>query len=138
VPQATRFIAPPSPEAQPFWEGCKRHELLVPRCLRCGAFRFFPRPMCPRCWFPQFEWVKASGKGSLYSYVISHSPSPASGEPPTIIAVVELEEGMRLMALLRGVTADLGALTIGMALEVVFEDADAEVTLLAFRPTSAR
>ncbi|MSQ40158.1 MAG: DNA-binding protein [Dehalococcoidia bacterium] len=138
MPQATRFVSPPSPEAQPFWEGCKRHELLVPRCLGCGAFRFFPRPMCPRCLVTQLEWVKASGKGSLYSYVISHSPSPGSDEPPTVIAVVELEEGMRLMALLRGVTADLGVLTIGMALEVVFEDADSEVTLLAFRPASAR
>ena len=136
--QAERLFPLPFPETEPFWEGCRRHELLVPRCLGCGAFRFFPGPLCPRCWFPQLEWVRASGKGTLYSYVISHSALPNVEEPPVILAVVELEEGLRLLSFLRGLAADLAELSIGMDLEVAFEEVDPRITVPTFRPASSR
>ena len=135
--QAQQAFPRPNPDAQPFWDACKRHELLIPQCRDCGAFHFYARTFCHKCWSPNLEWVLASGRGKLYSYVISHHPAPRREEASSIIAVVELEEGIRLMSSLRGVEADPSKLSVGMALEVAFEEVDEETTVPTFRPASS-
>ena len=127
----------PTPETQPFWDGCKRHELLLPLCLNCNRLHFYPRALCPHCWSTDLKWVPSSGKGKLYSYVINHRLAPGfEDEVPFVIAIVELEEGVRMMSNLVGVAADPDALPIDLPLEVTFDDVTEEITLPKFRPAS--
>ncbi|MBI2935551.1 MAG: Zn-ribbon domain-containing OB-fold protein [Chloroflexi bacterium] len=133
--QPRKPLPRPTPETQPYWDGCKRHELLLPRCLDCGRFHFYPRALCPHCWSRNLEWVKATGRGKLYSYVINHRPAPGfEQDAPYVIAVVELDEGVRLMSNIVGVEPDPAKLPLDMPLEAVFEDISPEVSLPKFRP----
>ncbi|MEO5663389.1 MAG: OB-fold domain-containing protein [Nocardioides sp.] len=116
-----------------FWfEAAREHRLVVQRCLSCKTLRHPPGPCCPEC--QSFEWdtVEASGRGTLYSFVVAHHPRHPAFDYPLLIAVVELEEGTRLITNLTGVTAQ--DLIIGMPLEVEWLDADPELTLPVFRP----
>jgi len=116
-----------------FWfEGAKHHALLIQRCTSCGTLRHPPLPACGTC--RSFEWdtVEASGRGTLYSYVVVHYPQVPSFEYPLPIGLVELEEGTRVVANLVGVEPD--AIEVGMALEAQFIDFDAELSLPAFAP----
>lgn len=118
-----------------FWfEAAGEHRLVVQRCLSCTTLRHPPGPCCPQC--QSFDWdtVEASGRGSLYSYVVAHHPRHPAFDYPLLIAVVELEEGTRLITNLTGVTPD--DLRIGMPLEVEWLDADPELTLPVFRPVA--
>lgn len=116
-----------------FWfEAAKEHRLVVQRCSSCGVLRHPPGPECPEC--QSFEWdvVEASGRGTLYSWVVAHHPRHPAFDYPLLVAVVELEEGTRLITNLTGVTAD--DLEIGMPLVVDWLDADAELSLPLFTP----
>lgn len=119
-----------------FWfEAAKEHRLVVQRCSGCGTLRHPPGPCCPEC--QSFEWdtVEASGRGTLYSYVVAHHPRHPAFDYPLLIAVVDLEEGTRLITNLTGVTPE--TVTIGMALEVDWHDADPELSLPLFRPAAS-
>lgn len=128
LPEAT-------PETQEFWDGTKRHELRIQRCNDCNRGYFYPRPFCPRpgCHSRNVEWITASGKGKLATYVIAHRGHPAF-EAPYVIAVVELDEGGQMMTNIIGLedpTPDM--LSIDAPVEVVFEDVNDQVTLPKFR-----
>jgi uncharacterized OB-fold protein len=86
----------PTPETQHFWDGTRAGELRLQRCNACGKVYFPPRPFCPACAARDVAVFAASGKGRLYSYVIHHRPVPGF-TPPYAIAVVELDEGPRMM-----------------------------------------
>lgn len=139
---ATRRPLPhPTPETAPFWDACQQHELHIQRCTACGNHYFPPRPFCPRpdCASDAVEWVKASGRGTLHSYVINHRPAPGFEEKtPYAIAVVELDEGPRLMTNILGVENTPENLVLDMPLEVTFEEISDAVTLYAFQPAGAR
>ncbi len=112
----------PTPETQPFWDGTAAGELRIQRCLTCERHYFYPRPNCPRCGGDQVEWVRVSGRATLYSYVINHRPAPGfEDEAPYAIAVVELEEGVRMMTNIVGVPNVPEQLPLDMELRVVFE-----------------
>ena len=86
-----------TPETQPFWDAAQREELQIQRCRACDRFYFYPRPFCPACFSQDVEWVRASGRATLVSYVINHRPVPGWEEDaPYAIALVELEEGPRM------------------------------------------
>jgi uncharacterized protein len=123
----------PTPETVHFWEGTRGRELRLQRCNECGEAYFPPRPFCPHCWARDVAVFRASGKGRLYSYVIHHRPAPGF-TPPYAIAVVELEEGPRMMTNIVGCPQTPEALVLDMPVEVVFEEIDAEITLPLFRP----
>ena len=121
-----------TPEMAPFWEAARRHELVVQRCRGCGARRFPARELCSRCLSRDAGWERVSGRGTIFSFAIMHQvyhPGFADAVPYPIV-VVELEEGARMLANL----VDGPAVTIGMPVEVVFEDVTPEVTLPKFRP----
>ena len=104
-----------------FWfEAAKEHRLVVQRCAACGTLRHPPGPECPQC--QSFEWdtVEASGRGTLYSWVVAHHPRHPAFDYPLLVALVELEEGTRLITNLTGVTAE--ELEIGMELVVDWLD----------------
>jgi hypothetical protein len=117
-----------------FWEGCRQHELRLQRCRTCHTFRHQPRPMCPQCRSLDYEWARASGRGTVYTFTIVHGPTlPAfQAAAPYNVIVVQLEEGPFMVSNL----VDCGAehIRIGMAVEVVFEDVTETATLPRFRP----
>jgi uncharacterized protein len=128
----------PSPETKPFWDAARRHELSLPFCRPCRAFFYYPRAACPRCLSPDLEWKAVSGRGTLHTFTVVHRAQ--KGFPlgsPYVIAVVELEEGPRMMTNLVGITPDPSAIRIGMPVEVTFVDVTPEATLPHFRPAGS-
>jgi uncharacterized OB-fold protein len=117
-----------------FFEGARHSKLLVQRCASCGTLRHPPRPACAVC--RSFDWdtVEATGRGTVYSYVVVHHPQVPAFDYPLPIAVVELEEGTRLVADLVGVAPD--AVRIGMPVDVEFVAVDDDLTLPMFRPAA--
>ncbi|MGB1005637.1 MAG: Zn-ribbon domain-containing OB-fold protein [Thalassobaculaceae bacterium] len=130
-----RVIPVPTPETQHYWDGAKAGELRLQRCTDCGHIYFPPRPFCPHCGSRAVEVFTASGRGRLFSYVINHLPSPGF-TPPFAIAVVELEEGPRLMSNIVDCPQTPEALKIDMPLEVTFETLTDEITLPQFKPAT--
>ncbi len=130
-----RAIPKPTPETQHYWDGTKQGELRLQKCDSCHSTYFPPRPFCPECGAREVSVVTASGRGTLYSYVINHLPSPGF-EPPFAIAVVELEEGPRLMSNIVDCEQTPEALQLDMALEVTFERLSDDITLPQFRPVT--
>jgi uncharacterized OB-fold protein len=134
---ADKPIPRPTPETQPYWDGTRAGELRVQRCGACDEHYFYPRPFCPRCGSAGVEWVAVSGRARLHSYVISHRAAPGfEGDVPYAIAVVELEEGPRLMTNIVGVENTPENLLLDMDLEVVFQERG-DQCVPVFRPAGA-
>lgn len=123
----------PTPETQFYWDGARQGELRLQRCRACAHAYFPARPFCPRCASREVEVFRASGRATLYSYVIHHRPVPGF-TPPYAIAVVALEEGPRMMTSLIDVPQTPEALVLDMPLEVTFERLDDQISLPVFRP----
>ncbi len=123
----------PTPETQNFWDGCKAGELRLQKDNQTGQVYFPPRPFCPGTGSTDVSWFKASGKGKLYSYVISHRAIPGF-KAPYAIAIVELDEGPRMMTNIVECEQTPEALVLDMPVEVVFEKMDDDITLPLFRP----
>jgi uncharacterized OB-fold protein len=131
----------PSPipdfDAQEFWAGCERGELLMQRCAACKMFRWLPRPMCPSCHSLATEWVKMSGKGKVYSWtIITHPVHPAAvSRVPYNVAQVQLDEDPEELILVTNLVAVRNEdIRIGMPVQVVFEEHEPGVKLPKFRP----
>jgi uncharacterized protein len=132
-----KAVPEPTPDTQPFWDGCARGELLLQRCRDCGKPYFYPRPVCPSCGSTDVEWFTASGRATLYSYVINHRPARGfEDDGPYAIAVVELAEGPRMMTNLTGVPNTPEDLILDMELQVTFEQRG-EVSIPIFTPAGA-
>lgn len=134
-----RFDLPTIDEdTQEFWDATKAGRLLIRHCTACGAYHYYPRTFCPDCWSDDVEWVEASGQATLYTHstVYMNDLPPFNDQVPYIAAVVDLEEGPRMMTRIVGATTE--DLDMGMALEATFEaaDDDGEVVLVFFRPAS--
>ena len=126
-------------ETEPFWEACRRGQLLVQRCGACGHVYAYARPFCPACWSEDVAWVEASGRGTLYTWSTVHRNDlpPFGDRVPYVAAIVELEEGPRLMT--NVVDASDDRLEIGMPLEVTFRsdpDPEVDLTVPVFRPVA--
>ena len=117
-----------------FWQHCAQQKLCFQRCVSCGTWRHLPRVMCAQCASPDWEWAESSGRGRLFSWIVTHqAPIPAfAEEAPYAAIVVELEEGVRMLSQPR----DLGLeeLKLDLPLEVVFERVSDDVALPYFRP----
>ncbi|TET74616.1 MAG: Zn-ribbon domain-containing OB-fold protein [Dehalococcoidia bacterium] len=124
-----------TPENKPFWEACKQHELSLQRCQDCGHLRL-PSPICQKCLSMNSEWVKVSGRGKVYTWVVIHQRYHPGfvEELPYNVTLVELEEGPKLITNIVGCNNE--DLRIGMEVEVVFEDVTEEITLPKFKPVS--
>jgi hypothetical protein len=131
--ESKRPLPQPTPETKHFWEGTQAGEIRLQRCDDCAKVYFPPRPFCPACASRKVSVFKASGKAKLFSYVIHHRPAPGF-TPPYAIAVVELEEGPRMMTNIVGCPQTPEALPLDMALEPQFERMSDDITLPLFRP----
>ena len=127
----------PDPVTKPFWDGLKEGELRIQRCSKCHEAVFYPRVGCPGCGSRALEWIATSGRGTVHAFTIAHRGVPAAfrGSIPYVVAIVELEEGARLMTILVDVEPSPETVKIGMAVEVVFAEVTDAVTLAQFKPS---
>ena len=122
-----------TPDNQPFWDACRRHEFLLPWCTHCHRAYLPPSPLCPYCFEDQVQWQHASGRGVIASYVIVHQrwfPSFADDLPYNVVQV-ELEEGPRLTSTVIGLSYD--ALHVGLPVHVEFDEVATGFVLPKFR-----
>lgn len=120
-------------DTEPFWKGCAAKRLLVPRCAACATPRWPPGPMCPACQSIDTEWIEARGRGRLYSWTVAiHPVMPILvDQVPYVIALVDLEEGVRVLSGL--VDCPLDAIAADMPLVLSFQEQDG-FHLPYFRP----
>jgi len=121
-------------ENKPFWDYAKKHELRMQKCPDCGNIYYPPSPLCPNCHsWQKSEWVKLSGKGTVYSFIVARrATNPAfAKEVPYVVAIIETQEGGRLISNIVGTKPE--DVKIGMPVEVVFDDITPEITLPKFK-----
>ena len=124
-------------DSQPFWEGIGRGELLIQRCDACQRHVFYPRSHCPHCFGDSLSWVRATGAGTIYAYTVVHQAYGSfAGDVPFVVALVELQEGVRMMSRISGSPPE--AVRIGAPVQVVFEHINDELTLPYFALTESR
>lgn len=126
----------PSPEAQPYWDGLRDSKLLMPRCDACGKSWFPPSLLCPHCNARKWTWTPTSGRGRIFSYVVYHRvyhPGFAD-EVPYAVAVIELDEGPRMISNVIGIAPD--KLACDMRVEIVYQPITETITLPKFKPAA--
>lgn len=119
----TGYPAPVSnADSKVYWEAAARGELVLKRCTACGKHHFPPRHLCPACWSDAFEWIRSGGKGVVYSFTVMHrAPMPAFiKRVPYIVALIDLDEGPRMMANIIG--DDALETQIGDRVSVCYEE----------------
>ena len=123
----------PYQDTETYWAAARDHRFVIQHCKSCGKHQFYPRGVCSHCLSSDLEWHEASGKGTVYSFSVHHrAPHPGfADEIPFVLAIVELEEGPRMMTNI--VECNPDSVKIGMAVEVTFEDVTEEVTLPKFK-----
>jgi acetyl-CoA acetyltransferase/uncharacterized OB-fold protein len=123
-----------TPDNRTFWESCRQHRLVLPWCEDCDRPHWPPGPVCPFCFGDGVSWKEVSGRGVVSSWVVIHKAwLPAfEADLPYNAVQVELEEGVRLTGNILGLSND--KLSVGLPVEVVFDDVTPTVTLPRFRP----
>lgn len=123
-------------DSQEFWDACARHELIMRRCKNCRNYHYPPSAICPVCFSMDLEWDRVSGKGEVYTYTIVRRPAGPDWEDavPYVIAVVRLEEGVKMVTNIVDCAPE--DVTIGMKVEVTFDDVTDKVSLPKFKPAS--
>lgn len=129
--EVQRPLPQPTEITEAYWKAVNEERLLVQCCQACGHRQFFPRPFCLACESDQVDWKEVSGNGSIYTYTINHrAPSAFKTRVPYAVAIVELDEGVRMMANI--LHADLGAIGIGKRVKVTFEAVAQDMKLPQF------
>lgn len=123
-----------APESEPFWAGCAEGRMVLPRCEGCRRFHFYPRRFCPYCDCEDIEWREASGAGIVYSFAVVEKPieKAFSSLVPYVIAIVELEEGIRMLS--HVVEVDPADMACGMRVRVRFRRVSDTLTVPVFGP----
>jgi hypothetical protein len=123
----------PSSATVPFWDGCRCGELRLPFCRACGRPHFFPRNLCPHCLATDLEWRVSGGRGSVWSFStvrLSFWGKAFDDDVPYVVAMVELEEGVRILSNVVGCRPE--EVHIGMPVRVTFDAVTPEMTLPRF------
>ena len=118
-PSGPKLLEPPSSElTEPFWEATRRRELLVQWCWSCEHPIFYPRDSCPTCLSDDLEWRPSAGTGAVYAVSVQHRAGPGRDETdgPYAVALVDLDDGIRLMTNVVGV--DPTEVVVGQAVKV--------------------
>ena len=129
-------IPPLNRDSKPFWDSMREGNMRLQRCADCGKVRHYPRPVCDSCHSFGVDWIRASGKGTVHSWTVSHHPFLPGFivDLPMTLVTVDLEEGVRMCAQMRGV--EPGQMAIDMPVELGYEAATADLTLPIFRPVT--
>lgn len=118
-----------------FWEGLSQHKLLVRKCGGCGRLHHPPGPMCPQCQSLEWTTLQCSGRGTIHSFVVVHQPQIPGFQYPLPVALVDLDEGVRVVANLRDIPPE--KVRIGMPVEVEFVEVEKDFVIPAFRERRA-
>jgi uncharacterized protein len=120
----------------PYWDGARRHELVLMRCDGCQFLIHPPKSTCPRCQSEAVTPHRVSGNGEVYSFSVMHNRGNPGfdDERPFTIVIVHLDEQPRLKALGNLVGCDPDDVAIGMRVEVTFEHRDGGVVIPQFKP----
>ena len=127
-------MPPPVPyvESEGFWQGCKRHELVIQRCEDCGTYRHPPIPVCPACQSWNRHWHKVSGRGRVEAFtIVARALFPGMPVPYNVVRV-ELEEQKGLLILGNLIDCHPDEISIDMPVKATFEDVSPEITMYYF------
>jgi uncharacterized OB-fold protein len=135
VAQAVRELVPPIDAA--FWSAAREHRFVLQRCMDCGETRFPPRFRCPNCGRNDSEWVIASGRGKVLSYVVVHQRLHSAFDSflPYAVALVQLDEGPRMLAMV--IESAPGDVRVDAVVEVAYQPVDGELVIPRVRMVSA-
>ena len=127
--QEDRLLPAPDQISQPYWDGLNQHRLMLQKCADCGTVRHYPRPVCGQCYSMTYDWAEASGRGTVHSWTVSHHAFHFSFKKdlPMVLALVDLEEGVRLNCRLTGIASE--DVRMGMEVQVKFDHVTDDVTL---------
>ena len=122
------------PEVKPFWDATAEGRLVLPQCVECQTLVWYPRPFCPACGSLKVSWIAASGRGTVYSYTVIRQNFSRSFRHliPYVVALVDLEEGPRLMTNIVG--CEPADVSVGMPVQVRFERVSDDASLPVFTP----
>ncbi|MGH9301194.1 MAG: Zn-ribbon domain-containing OB-fold protein [Acidimicrobiales bacterium] len=141
-----------TPTSQPFWDATRQQRYLLQWCRTCDRPVHFPRSACPRCLGSDMEWRPAGGKGRVYTFTVDHRPSDPAFNPvgrehqagskeheveskeaqPYVIALVDLDEGVRVMTNVVGCDPEM--IQVGMRVELAWEPLEDGRYLPLFTP----
>ena len=123
-----------TPITKPYWDALKDEQIRLQYCGSCKAHIFYPRSHCPSCLNPELEWQNVEGSGALHTFTITRQPTAPhfADEVPQILAMVDLDIGVRLTSTLKNVDAD--SIKVGMRLKPYYDHVSEEITLLRFQP----
>ena len=147
-PQQEQEQEPPKPQSQPapgaqilppvnrdtayFWEGAAEGELRIQRCGQCGLLRHPPGPMCPECGATKPTYLVSHGLGDVHSFVVHHHPPLPGKQLPLVVALVEIDEGVRMLGEMPDVAPS--EVHIGQRVRVAFEKVDDQIGMPYWKP----
>lgn len=134
VKEYTKPLPPVTKLNAPFWEGTKRGELRLQNCTECGHWWFPPSTHCPNCLSRKYEWKAVSGRGKVWSWIVMHQRyfREFEADLPYNIALIELEEGPRMMSRIAGIANN--EIVCDMPVKVAFEEANDQQSVPYFVP----
>lgn len=123
-------------ETKPFWDSCRRGQLVIQYCRGCDEYQWYPRGICVDCWGEKVGWVQSSGRGTVWTYTITYQNRTTGFNEmvPYVLALVELEEGVRMFTNI--VDCNPRDVHIGMEVEVTFQNATPQISIPYFKPAS--
>ncbi len=132
-PEKPRPAPTPDTDSAPYWSAALAGRLVVQRCGTCGHHQLYGRDRCVRCRGP-VTWVEASGRATVYSYTVirQNYQRPFAAMLPYVVALVDLEEGPRVMTNIVGCDPD--DVHIDMALRARFEPVSEHAGITLFEP----
>lgn len=136
---ATWHLPVADQETAPYWDAARDRRLLIKRCNACKKPYFYPRDRCPRCWSSDTAWIEAAGTGTVYTFTVVYANDlpPFRDRVPYVVAVVDLDEGVRMTATIEGCPPEDVRCDMGVRVEFRDEQRDDEtVTIPVFVPAS--
>jgi len=132
-PPKPRPAPVPEPEAEPYWAAARDGRLVVQQCQACGHRQLYPRQHCLVC-RGEVTYIEASGRGTVYSFTVirQNYSRPFRDWVPYVVALVDLEEGPRVMTNVVG--CDPGDVQVGMAVRARFEVVSDDAGITLFEP----
>jgi len=123
-------------DSEAWWAAIQDHTLMVNSCRSCGRKSLYVRPFCPHCWSEEVELTPASGRGRLYTWSVVHqNAAPLDARTPYVVAMVDLEEGPRVMTALQNCPVE--DLQADMDLIITFRDDEDGFTVPVFEPAAS-
>jgi uncharacterized OB-fold protein len=137
VEEHERILPIVTPENERYWRAARAHALELPFCLGCERAFYPPQRRCPHCLSDRTDWRAISGRGRIYSWIVMHQVYDPSfkDRAPYAVAIIELEEGPRLVTNLVGLAND--AIRLDLPVRAVYDDLTDAIALVQFTPEEA-